>query len=77
MRAAMASVAPTDLFDPHRPDLLNEVMAEDAVTIAQQIARRTVPRESLPELLNGPFCSRMCRDCEANDTPRLVRKDED
>jgi hypothetical protein len=65
------------LFDPHRPDLLNEVMAEDAVTIAQQIARRTVPRESLPELLSGPFCSRMCRDCEVNDTPTLVRKDEE
>src|SRR5687768_15281161 len=37
------------LFDAHRLDLLNEVMAEDAVPIAQQITRGTVPRERLPE----------------------------
>lgn len=52
-------------------------MPEDAVTIAQQTARRPVPRERLPELLSGPFCSRMCRDREVNNAPTFVCQDEE
>ncbi len=52
-------------------------MPEDAIPIAQQITWRTVPRESLPELLCSPLCSRMCGDREVKDTPTLVRKNEE
>src|SRR5215471_498676 len=39
--------------------LLGEFATEDAVAVAQQIARRAVPRKRLPRLLRGPFRSRM------------------
>src|SRR4029079_2208501 len=57
--------------------MLNEVMPEDAVAIAQEIVRRTFPRKRLPELLRGPFCSRMCRDREVNNAPTFVCEDEE
>ena len=37
------------LLDAHRLDLIHELMTEDTVTIAQQIARRS-PTEMLPEV---------------------------
>lgn len=36
------------LFDAHRLRLSNEVLAEDAIAVAQQIARCTLPRKTLP-----------------------------
>lgn len=51
-------------------------MTEDAVTIAQQVTRRGVPGKGLPHLMSRPFCSRMSRDGEVNNSPALVRQHE-
>lgn len=62
------------LRDSHRLHLFNEIMAEDPISITQQILRRAVPWKCFPQLLSGPFRSRMRRDREVNDTPALVRQ---
>ena len=43
-------------------------------TVPQQIARSAIPCEGFPELLRGPFSSRMCRDCEMQNPPPVVRE---
>jgi hypothetical protein len=43
------------LFDAHRLHLSNEVVAEYAIAIAQQIARGTLPRERFAHLLGRPL----------------------
>lgn len=45
MRAATVSGHRQYVFDFHRLHLLNEVMCEDVITIAQQIARHAVRRK--------------------------------
>src|SRR4051794_20702495 len=52
------------VFDAHRLHLLHKVRPEDPIAIAQQIARRGLPRESLAQLLSGPFRGRMSGDTE-------------
>ena len=47
-------------------------MTEDAVPVAQQIRGAPVSRACLPELMRGPFSSRMRRDREMHDPPTLV-----
>jgi len=44
-----------NLLDAHAVHLLSEVVAEDAITIPQQIPGRVVPREGITELLGGPL----------------------
>src|SRR5262249_23469829 len=39
----------------------HKVCTEDPIAIAQQIARRSLPRESLPELLGSPLRGRLKR----------------
>src|SRR6516165_10648967 len=46
------------LFDAHRLHLLHEVCPEDAIAIAQQIARCRLPGEGFAQLLGGPFRGR-------------------
>src|SRR4051794_12137367 len=60
------------LFDTHRLDLVDEITAEDAVTIAQQELRRAVPRKSFPKLVRSPLGSGMCSHREVNDAATLV-----
>src|SRR5688572_8697594 len=60
------------LFDAHCLHLLNELMAEDAISVAQHIARRFVPWKGFPKLLGGPLGARMCRDREMHDAPAVV-----
>ena len=48
-----------DLGHPHGPDLIHERVAEDAVPVPQQIARRRLPRKGFAELLGGPFRRRV------------------
>ena len=43
------------LLDAHRLHLPHEVRPEDPIAIAQQIARRGLPREGLPQLLGSPL----------------------
>src|SRR5215471_11665040 len=54
--------------------LLGEFATEDAVAVAQQIARRAVPRKRLPQLLRGPFRRRMSGDAKMQNAPPLMRQ---
>src|SRR5215471_3756075 len=60
------------LFDAHRLHLLHEVRPEDPIAIAQQIARRGLPRKGLPQLLSSPFCSRMSGDAKMQNAPTVM-----
>src|SRR5215471_14620498 len=62
------------LFDAHRPHLLHELLAKDPIAIAQQVARRGVPRKGFSHLLRRPFRRGMCGDCKVQDAPPLVRQ---
>ena len=53
--------------DAHFLDLSGEIVAKDAIPIAQQIAWRRVPWERVAELLGGPFRSGMSRNTEMED----------
>ena len=54
--------------------LVDEVLAENLVTVAQQITRRTVPRKGLAKLLGCPFRSRMSRHAEVENASPVVRQ---
>src|SRR3954451_22953978 len=47
------------LFDAHRLYLIDEVLPEDSITIAQQILGRAVPGKGFPQLLGCPLRGRM------------------
>jgi len=65
------------LFDAHRLHLLHEVRPEDPVAIAQQIARRGLPRESLAQLLSSTLRGRMSGDAEMQNAPPVVRQHQE
>ena len=54
--------------------LVDEVLAENLVTVAQQITRRTVPRKGLTKLLGCPLCSWMSRHAEVENASPVVRQ---
>src|SRR5215468_6783825 len=65
------------LFDAHRLHLLHKVCAEDPIAIAQQIARRSLPRESLSQLLGSPLSRRMSGDAKVQNAPPVVRQHQE
>jgi hypothetical protein len=66
-----------NFLDSHGLHLLDEIAPEDAVAIAQQIARCCVPRERFPQLLHSPLCCRMSRNAEMYDAPAFVSQDQE
>ena len=48
------------------------MFSENAVAIAQQIARCTFPREGFAQLLSRPLRRRVGRDREMHDAPPVV-----
>src|SRR5450755_319735 len=60
------------LLDAHVSNLLCEVIAKDSITVSQQVARCSVPGESIFTLLGRPFRGRMSRDVEVQDAPPLM-----
>ena len=48
-----------DFVDAHVPHLSSECIAEDRITVAQQVARELVKGKCLPQLLSRPFCRRV------------------
>ncbi len=66
-----------DFGDVQAGSLSPEVVAIDAVTVSEQIAWSGVPRECLHDLRCGPLRSRMLGDVEVNDTPALMRQNQE
>jgi hypothetical protein len=60
------------LFNTHRLHLLYKFVAEDLISVPQQIAWCAVPGECLSQLLSGPFRRRMGRDGEVDNAPPLM-----
>jgi len=54
-RAAGAHAVPTDFADAQASHLFLELMAEDRIAIAQQVARELGRGKGLPQLLDYPF----------------------
>ena len=53
-----------------------EVIAEDGITIAQQVAREPIERKRVPQLLAGPLRSGMTSYVERNDATTTAREIE-
>ena len=62
------------LFDPHRLYLVDELLSEDPIAVAQQIAWHTLPRKSIPKLLYSPLRCRMRRDSKLENAPPIMRQ---
>src|SRR5437870_3483221 len=61
------------LFDAHRFYLIDEVLPEDSIPIAQKILGRAVPRKGFPQLLGGPLRGRMGGHRKMHDSSPLMR----
>jgi hypothetical protein len=56
--------------DTHVSHLFSELIAEDNIAVAQQVARQLVKGKGLPQLLSRPLCCRVGRHIEVqNATP--------
>ena len=67
-----------DFLDPRGRDPGANQGTEDAVPVADHIARRTLPWECFYDLLRYPFRSWVCRHAEVDDLPAfVVQSDED
>src|SRR3954449_5395389 len=65
------------LLDSHRFHLIDEVLPEDSIPIAQEIPWRAVPRKRLPELVRGPFRGRMGCHAEVENASTVVCQDQE
>jgi len=67
-----------DFFDAHAFHAFLEVVAVDAVAIADEKSRRFIVREGLGDLLGSPLGMRVRGDIEVNDlAPVVTHYDED
>ena len=64
-------------LDPPSPDAPREIGAEDAVGIPQQVARDSVKREGLEQLLAGPAGGWMSGAIELENSPAIVSEHQE
>ena len=62
------------LLDPHCLYLVHELLSEDPIAVAQQIAGHTLPRKSIPKVLYSPLRCRMRRDSKLENAPPIMRQ---
>jgi hypothetical protein len=62
--------------DAHRPDTLDNDVAIDPVTIAQQITRCRVPAEGFRQLPSNPFGRRMPGDAQPCDLASVMPQNQ-
>jgi hypothetical protein len=60
------------LLNTHVSHLFSEVLAEDRVAVAQQVARQLVKRKRLSQVLSRPFCGRVRRHIEVNNATTVM-----
>jgi hypothetical protein len=65
-----------DFFDAHRVNSIAEALTIRCVNVAQQIARRRVPRKGLGHLAREPGLRRVLGDIEVNDPPSIMAEDD-
>jgi hypothetical protein len=59
-------------LNTHVSQLFSEVVAEDRVAVAQQVARQLVIGKCLSQLLSRPFCSRVGRHIEVENATTVM-----
>src|ERR1700730_154588 len=59
-------------LNTHVSHLFSEVVAEDRVAVAEQVARRLVKGKCLSQLLSRPFCSRVRRHIEVENATTVM-----
>ncbi len=65
------------LFDPHPFNAVLEILAVNAVAIAQQISGSLIVGKGLDDLLRRPFGGWVGRHVEMNDLPPIVKQDDE
>src|SRR5215467_2368407 len=60
------------LLDAHCFHLSNKILAENLITVAQQITRCTVPGKGVAKLLDRPLRCGMSRDAKLDNAPTVV-----
>ena len=65
------------LFDPHVLDPALEVLAVDAVAIAQEETWCVIPGECVDDLLGSPLSRRVRGDVEVQDAPPVMSQDQE
>ena len=66
-----------DFLEADILDLLREVIAKDAIPIAQKVAGHGFPRKCFSELLSGPLRRRVSRDAKMQNSPPVVGEDQE
>ena len=62
--------------DAHVPHLSSECIAEDRITVAQQVAREWVKGKGFSQLLSRPLGGRMSGHIEMKNTPSVMGEDQ-
>src|SRR5215469_10436625 len=60
------------LFDTHCFHLFNKILTENPITVAQQIARCTIPGKGIAKLLDRPLRCGMSSDAKLQNAPTVV-----
>src|SRR5215471_19829641 len=66
-----------NLPDTHSINSRGEVVSVDPITIAHQVARHSIVRKCLHDLLCRPRCSRVFRDIEMQNTSTVMGKNDE
>jgi hypothetical protein len=66
-----------DFCDAHALHSVRELLAVDAVAIAEEIGRRGVVREALPDLLGHPLRGGMLGHVEVDDAAAIVSQQDE
>src|SRR3569833_602390 len=64
------------LFNDHRLYLIDKVLPENPIPIAQKILGRAVPRKDFPQKQGGPLRGRMGSHRKVHDSSALMRQHE-
>src|SRR5271167_3135838 len=59
-------------LEAHVSHLFSELIAEDSIAVAQQVARQLVKGEGLPQLLSRPLCGRVGGHVEVQDATPVM-----
>src|SRR5215470_17533888 len=63
-------------FDVHVSHPFSEVLAKDAVAVAQQVARDMVKRKGFSQLLTRPLSGWMATHVEVKNAPTIMSQDQ-
>src|SRR6516225_6814316 len=66
-----------NLLDTQSIDSCREIMTIDPITISYQVARRCFLRKRFDDLLRRPSSSRVFRHIEMQNTPTVMREDDE